>query len=158
RRQSIGPLAARLAQGYEAQFGRAPDARALTSLRQWANHATRRGKDEEPLDLAALVRRWVAQASASDAGALEPLGPAVIREPRLARGDAPEPPPSPEDAPGVALSELGAQCVMHEAVAAVQAAQPTWTEADLIRHLGERLPAEVGAMSAADAARLLPEL
>ena len=32
RRQSIGPLTARLAQEYEAQFGRAPDARALTSL------------------------------------------------------------------------------------------------------------------------------
>jgi conjugative relaxase-like TrwC/TraI family protein len=158
RRQSIGPLAARLAGEYEAQFGRAPDARALTSLRQWANHATRRGKDEEPLDLAALVRRWAAQARVSEAGALEPLAPAVIREPRPAPGDALEPPVSPEDAPGVVLSELGAQCVMREAVAAVQAAQPTWTEADLIRHLGERLPAEVGAMSAADAARLLREL
>ena len=43
---------------------------------------------------------------------------------------------------------------MQEAVAAVQMAQPTWTEADLIRHLGERLPAVVGAMSAPDAARL----
>ena len=32
RRQSIGPMTARLAQAYEAQFGRAPDARALTSL------------------------------------------------------------------------------------------------------------------------------
>ena len=32
RRQSISPLTARLAQEYEAQFGRAPDARALTSL------------------------------------------------------------------------------------------------------------------------------
>ena len=51
RRQSIGPLTARLAQAYEAQYGRAPDARALTSLRQWANHATRRGKDAGPLDL-----------------------------------------------------------------------------------------------------------
>ena len=63
---------------YEAQFGRAPDARALASLRQWANHATRRGKDHEPLDLAALVRQWAAQASASEAGALEPLAPAVM--------------------------------------------------------------------------------
>ena len=45
-----------------------------------------------------------------------------------------------------------------EAVAAVQAPSPTWTEADLIRHLGERLPAAVGAMSAPDAAALLPVL
>ena len=47
---------------------------------------------------------------------------------------------------------------MQEAVAAVQAAQPTWTEADLIRHLGERLPADLGVTSAGDTARLLPDL
>ena len=47
---------------------------------------------------------------------------------------------------------------MPEAVAAVQQAQPTFTEADLIRHLGERLPAQVGVMSAQDAAALLPAL
>jgi conjugative relaxase-like TrwC/TraI family protein len=158
RRQSIGPLTARLAREYEAQVGRVPDARALTSLRQWANHATRRGKDEEPLDLTALVRRWAAQASASDAGALEPLAPAVMRPVTPAPRDAPEHDSGPSDTPGVALTEFGAQRVMQEAVAAVQAAQPTWTEADLIRHLGERLPAEVGALSAADAARLLPDL
>src|ERR1022692_4063401 len=58
RRASIGPLTLRLAQEYEAQFGRAPDARALASLRQWANHATRRAKDAVPLDLGALVQRW----------------------------------------------------------------------------------------------------
>ena len=47
------------------------------NLRQWANHATRRGKPGEPLDLAAAARRWAAQARASDAGALEPVMPAV---------------------------------------------------------------------------------
>ena len=82
RRQSISPLTARLAQEYEAQFGRAPDARALTSLRQWANHATRRGKDTGALDLAALVRQWSAQARASEAGALEPLAPKVMGTPK----------------------------------------------------------------------------
>ena len=99
RRQSIGPVTARLAREYEAQFGRAPDARALTSLRQWANHATRRGKDEEPLDLAALVRRWAEQASASDAGALEPLAPAVMRPGVPAPRTAPESQPGPGRAP-----------------------------------------------------------
>ena len=94
RRRSIGPLTARLAQEYEAQFGRAPDARALASLRQWANHATRRGKDAGPLDLAALVRQWSAQARASEAGALEPLAPAVMSPARPAH------PPSPDDRPG----------------------------------------------------------
>ena len=83
------------ARQYEAQFGRAPDARALASLRQWANHATRRGKDAEPLDLAALVRRWSAQARASEAGALEPLAPAVMNT-----GAAASQPAEPGAAPG----------------------------------------------------------
>jgi conjugative relaxase-like TrwC/TraI family protein len=158
RRRSIGPVTARLAEAYEAQFGRAPDARALTSLRQWANHATRRGKDAQPLDLAALVRQWAAQASASEAGALEPLAPAVMH------ATIPEPRAAPDDTPAqggarvTGLDEWEAQRVMQEAVATVQAAQATWTEADLIRHLGERLPATVGVMSAADAAGLLPAL
>jgi conjugative relaxase-like TrwC/TraI family protein len=158
RRQSIGPLTARLAQAFEAQFGRAPDARALASLRQWANHATRRGKDADLLDLAALVRRWVAQASASEAGALEPLAPTVMRAGAPVPPAAPEDTPAPNEAQPAPLSGPGAQRVMQEAVAAVQAAQPTWTEADLIRHLGERLPAQVGAMSADNAAALLPAL
>ncbi|HVB44053.1 MAG TPA: MobF family relaxase [Streptosporangiaceae bacterium] len=171
RRRSIGPLTGRLAQAYEAQFGRVPDARALTSLRQWANHATRRGKDSEPLDLAALVRRWSAQASASEAGALEPLAPAVLRgasPPAQAPGQdpatpdaepaAPEPSPARAQAAPGPLTDAQAQRLIQEAVAAVQAAQPTWTEADLIRHLGERLPAEVPAMSHHDAATLLPAL
>ncbi len=169
RRRSIGPLTARLAQAYEAQFGRAPDARALTSLRQWANHATRRGKDSEPLDLAALVRRWSAQASASEAGALEPLAPIVLRGSALqapgpdpaapdTEPTVPEPSPSRAAAAPGPLTEAQAQRLIEEAVAVVQAAQPTWTEADLIRHVGERLPAEVPAMSRHDAAILLPAL
>ena len=158
RRQSIGMLTACLAEEYQAQFGRSPDARAMTSLRQWANHATRRGKDEAPLDLEAAVRRWAALASASEAGALEPLAPAVMRVGTPAPRDAPESGAGPGDSMRVALAGLEARRVMQEAVAAVQTAQPTWTQSDLIRHLGERLPAVVGAMSAPDAARLLPAL
>jgi hypothetical protein len=158
RRASIGPLTARLAREYEAQSGRAPDARALASLRQWANHSTRRGKDSGPLDLAALVRQWSAQARASEAGALEPLAPAVIGA--GAPGQPAEPGDAREPAQGhtAPLTDPQAQRLIQEAVAAVQASQSAWTEADLIRHLGERLPARVGAMSAQDAAALLPVL
>jgi len=158
RRHSIGPVTARLAREYEAQFGRAPDARALASLRQWANHATRRGKDAKALDLTALVRRWSAQARASEAGTLEPLARAVMDT------TAPGPAAAPGSAPGAAqacpesLAEAQAQRVIAEAVAAVQAAQSTWTEADLIRHLGERLPADIAPMSPGQAAALLPAL
>jgi conjugative relaxase-like TrwC/TraI family protein len=158
RRRSIGPLTARLAQVFEAQFGRAPDARALASLRQWANHATRRGKDAGPLDLAALVRQWSAHARASEAGALEPVAPAVMGT----SAQAPPPDPKHQDqqaqAQAVPLTDPQAQRLIAEAIAEVQIAQSTWTEADLIRHLGERLPEHVGAMSAPVVAALLPAL
>jgi hypothetical protein len=158
RRRSIGPLTARLAQAFEAQFGRAPDARALTSLRQWANHATRRGKDTAPLDMAALVRQWSAQARASEAGALEPLAPAVMGTGAQAKAAGPDNQTGQAPAPTTALTKAQARRLIDEAVAAVQTAQSTWTEADLIRHLGERLPAHVGAMSAPEAATLVPAL
>jgi hypothetical protein len=171
RRASISPLTARLAQAYQAQFGRAPDARALASLRQWANHATRRGKEDEPLDLAALVRRWSAQASASEAGALEPVAPAVMTEPASGARAAPgEPSPMPDAqsaAPQVSaalaggaapLSEDQERRLIQEAVAAVQASQATWTEADLIRHLGERLPAHLASMNPQDSGAWLTSL
>jgi hypothetical protein len=41
RRQTISALTERLAREFEVQHGYAPDARALTTLRQWANHARR---------------------------------------------------------------------------------------------------------------------
>ena len=160
RRRSIGPVTARLAREYEAQFGRAPDARALASLRQWANHATRRGKDAEVLDLAALVRRWSAQARASEAGTLEPLARAVMDATAPAPAAAPGTAPGPAQAHAAPLTEAQAQRVIAEAVAAVQAAQSTWTEADLIRHLGERLPVGIAPVSPAQgrraAARISP--
>ena len=158
RRRSIGPLTARLAQAFEAQFGRAPDARALASLRQWANHATRRGKDTDPLDLAALVRQWSAQARASEAGALEPVAPAVMATGAPSSPAEPDSQPAQAQAHAAPLTEAQAHRLISEAVAEVQTAQSTWTEADLIRHLGERLPEHVGAMSAPDAAALLPAL
>jgi conjugative relaxase-like TrwC/TraI family protein len=158
RRRSIRPLTARLAQAFEAQFGRVPDARALASLRQWANRATRRGKDADPLDLIALVRQWSAHARASEAGALEPVAPAVMATSANATPAEPDHQHQQARPRPVPLTEPQAQRLIQEAVAAVQTAQPAWTEADLIRHLGERLPAHVGAMSAPEAAALLPAL
>ena len=157
RRHSINPVTARLAEAYQAQFGRAPDARALTSIRQWANHMTRRAKVAEPLDMESLVRRWAAQACASESGALEPLAPAVMGEVPDGADPAPSGARSVPAWAGV-LSEAQVQRLAEEAVASVQAAQSAWTKADLIRHLGERLPAQSGAIHLVQATALLPEL
>ena len=101
RRHTISALTARLAAEFAAQHGHAPDARALSCLRQWANHASRLGKPGEPLDLAAAARRWAAQARTGDAGALEPVMPAVTTR----RGPA-EPAPEPGAEPGSERSLL----------------------------------------------------
>jgi hypothetical protein len=151
RRQSISDLTARLAAEFEAQHGYAPDARALGKLRQWANHASRAAKDDEPLDLAAEARRWAAQARASEAGALEPVLAAVSS--RAGAGARRR-----EPGPVARLSPEQEREVMAQALARVQEAQPAWRKADLIRHLGELLPDHVACAGDADAAELLPAL
>ena len=140
----------RLAAEFEAQHGHAPDARALGTLRQWANHASRRSKDAEPLDLAAEARRWAAQARASEAGALEPVMPEVTTR----RGPAAEPVAEPR--PLWELTPAQERDLMAQALARVQEAQPTWRKADLIRQLGELMPDDVTCRDDA-AAAALPE-
>jgi len=170
RRQSITALTARLAAEFAAQHGYAPDARALGNLRQWANHASRLGKPGEPLDLAAAARRWAAQARTGDAGALEPVMPAVTTrrgvaepapEPGAEPGSAPE--PAPASAPGERNAAQGltpqqARDVMGQALARLQDTQPAWRKADLIRHLGELMPDDVACPDDTTAAAILTGL
>ena len=134
RRQSISALTDRLAREFEAQHGHAPDARALGQLRLWANHASRARKPAEPLDLAAEVRRWAAQARAGEAGALEPVMPRVSRRHGVRSGAEAEPRPMFE------LTPEQEHHVMELALATLQESAATWRKADLIRHLGELLP------------------
>ena len=152
RRQSICALTERLAREFEAQHGYAPDARALGKLRQWANHASRQGKDDEPLDLAAEARRWAAQARASEAGALEPVMPGATTRRSPGALEPAEPRPIWELTPDQELD------VMAQALARVQEAQSAWRKADLIRHLGELLPDDMACRDDAAAAALLAGL
>jgi hypothetical protein len=152
RRQTITALTERLAREFEVQHGYPPDARALGKLRQWANHASRAAKDGEPLDLAGEARRWAEQARAGEAGALEPVLPAVSTR----RGPGAQEPVEP--APMKELSPEQAQAVMAQALARVQEAQPTWRRADLVRHLGELLPDDVACRDDGVAAALLTGL
>jgi hypothetical protein len=170
RRQSISALTARLAAEFQTQHGHAPDARALGNLRQWANHASRLGKPGEPLDLAAAARRWAAQARTGDAGALEPIMPAVTTRRGLAE-PAPEPGAEPGSEPepvavlvpdgrnaAQGLNEERARDVMGQALARLQDTQPAWRKADLIRHLGELLPDDVACPDDMTAAAMLTGL
>src|ERR1019366_4052263 len=91
-------------------------------------------------------------------GALEPLALKVMAAGARAADGEPARPGRPAQAHPTPLSEAQELRIIQEAVTAVQASQSTWTEADLIRRLGERLPAQVGAMSADAAAALLPAM
>lgn len=151
RRASISALAGQLAAQFQAQHGYAPDARALGKLRQWANHASRAAKPGEPLDIGAEVRRWAAQARASEAGALEPVLPAVSTWTGAStRAPAPRMPRQ--------LTPEQERELMACALARVQQAQPSWRKADLIRYLGELLPDHVACADDTAAASLLPAL
>jgi len=152
RRQSITDLTRLLAAEFQAQHGHAPDARALGKLRQWANHASRRAKDSDPLALAVEVQRWADQARASEAGALEPVLPAVSAR----RGPHAEPTPGP--LPVQELTSDQERDLMGQALARVQEAQPAWRKADLIRFLGELLPDSVACPGDQAAADLLERL
>lgn len=152
RRQSINELTERLARQFQARHGHAPDARALGELRQWANHESRRAKDSEPLDLGATVQRWAQQARAGEAGALEPVMPAVTSRRGHDGTTAAEPRPLWE------LTGEQQRDVMEQALARVQQSQPTWRKADLIRHLGELLPDDVACRDDQAAATLLEHL
>jgi hypothetical protein len=149
RRQTITTLTERLAREFQTQHGYEPDARALGKLRQWASHASRAAKDGTPLDLAAEARRWAEQARAGEAGALEPVLPSVSAR----RG-----PGTLAPAPVQELSPQQERELMAQALARVQEAQPTWRKADLIRHLGELLPDNVGCRDGGAAAALLTGL
>jgi hypothetical protein len=152
RRQSISALTQRLAQRFEEQHGHPPDARALGGLRQWANHATRRGKGAAPLDLDAEVRRWAAQARASEAGALEPVISAVSAR----RGPLAETQPEPRQV--FELTPEQEREVITLALATLQESAPTWRKADLIRHLGELLPDNAVCRDSRSAALLLEQM
>src|ERR1019366_4715624 len=89
-------------------------------------------------------------------GALEPLALKVMAAGPRAADREPARPGRPAPAHPTPLSEGQGLRIIQEAAAAVQASQSAWTEADLIRRLGERLPAQVGAMTADAAATLLP--
>ena len=118
------------------------------AIERFARFITLNGADTRPVDPALLLRGWEAQERADAEAQYQ-----IRRE--IARAQARSgPPPEPAreraravayPAPARGLSEDQARYVMAEAIAVTQARIPAWTRADLIRYLGEALPA--GAMA-----------
>ena len=130
---------------FARRHGRAPGKGEFLSIERFASFVTLRGTDMRPVDAALLLRGWQAQ-QRGDLRAQEQ----IRRDIALAQArSGPAPGQAQERARVVAypvqgargLSAEQAQQVMAEAIATVQGKIPAWTKADLIRYLGETLPA-----------------
>jgi TrwC relaxase/AAA domain len=139
-------VARAVAWDFTRQHGRAPDVEQFRAIERFARFVTLNGADTRPVDPVLLLRGWEAQEGA-DAEAQRQIRREIAQA--QARSGAP-PSPTPERARAVAfpapprrLSEDQARSVMADAIAVTQTRIPAWTRADLIRYLGETLPAGV---------------
>ena len=165
RRVSISAVTARLAREFEAQYGHAPDQRALHSMRQFANHVTRRGKEEGALDFVALSRQWEAQVQRTEADALQGLARRLWRsgagatQSAGAQGtEAGGAEPDQAQPAARVLTTAEKREVMARGLAQVQERKTTWRRPELIWCLGEQLPDHAGAENGEQAAAQLEEL
>jgi hypothetical protein len=133
---------------FARQHGRAPDAAEFRRIERFARFITLNGTDTRPVEPGLLLRGWQAQERADAQAQYQ-----IRREIAGAQArSGPPPEPAREQARAVAypvrprgLSEDQARYVIAEAIAVTQARISAWTKADLIRYLGEALPA--GAMA-----------
>jgi hypothetical protein len=127
--------------------------RSRTTIERFARFVTLNGAGIRPVDPALLLKGWEAQERA-DVEAQRQIRREIARE--QARSGAP-PRLGPEQARAVSfpapprrLSEDRARSVMAEAIAVTPGADSGRNRADLIRYLGEALPAGVLADRRAD--------
>ena len=157
RDQAVTGLARQIAWHLAREHGAAPDAAEMARIEGYARWITRRGEITVSFDVAALarsftqsehadlqaerdIRRGTALAQAQHAETLREQA----RERAAAQAHAVAYPV--QDAHG--LSELEASQVMAEAIAVLQTRRPTWTKADLIGVIGQRIPAHAHASRA----------
>jgi conjugative relaxase-like TrwC/TraI family protein len=162
RRAQITKATLALAEQYEKERGHAPDQRALSSMRQFANARTRRSKPEGALDFAYLLREWESASRAAELGTLRDLARTIWRaapgadtHPRAdAAAHADASPRADTDARARAqLSRMAARLASRSALtpaqeraamaaglARAQEARSVWTHADLIHCIGQHLP------------------
>jgi TrwC relaxase/AAA domain len=148
-------LAGSIAQEFERQHGRAPAQAQFARMVRFVSFVTLRGRDARRADPAQLLRGWEEQERSEEqaqyqirrdiARAQTRAATERSREQERARGqERIRVPAYPAQVPR-GLTAADARQVMAEAVATVQGKMSTWTKADLIRHIGEALPA--GAMA-----------
>ena len=131
---------------FARQHGRAPDEAEFLRIERFARFITLNGAETRPVEPELLLRGWEAQERADVQAQYQ-----IRRE--IARAQAragPPPGPAQERARAYPVQPRGldedqARQVAAEAIAVTQARITAWTKADLIRYLGEALPAGVMA-------------
>jgi hypothetical protein len=148
-------LARSIAAEFPGHYGRAAGQRELERIERFARFVTRRGAEPVTTDPVLLFRAWEAQEQREeqaqrrirrDIGRAEATT-ASARAAQRERGQAAErerlrvrvPAARPHVVP--AMDSDDARRIMAEAIFTAQSRTATWTQADLIRYLGEAMPA-----------------
>jgi conjugative relaxase-like TrwC/TraI family protein len=111
---------------FEEHYGRAPSQRELAQLAQASNFATRKGK-EGALDLTEAHAGWADKLARTLGVPLASVAPSVWHAGARRTGDVQD--------PGTELARAA-----RRALARAQEEKPTWTRADLVKHLGRTVP------------------
>jgi conjugative relaxase-like TrwC/TraI family protein len=167
RRAQISKFTLALAEQYEKERGHAPDQRALSSMRQFANARTRARKDAGALDFAALLNDWEHTSRNAELGTLRDLAWSIWCGAMRADSDARA--TSSDARAGVAqiaaelasrgeLTHAQERATMVAGVAQAQESRAAWTRADLIRCVGQNLPDHAAGQDQEHAWRYLERL
>jgi hypothetical protein len=148
RRAQITKTTLALADEYEQARGHAPDQRALSSMRQFANARTRAPKEAGPLDFARLLREWEQSSRNAELGTLRDLAQTIWPGATSAEqhADAQARARAELDQMAARLAARGElthaqeRAAMSAGVAQAQESRATWTRADLVHCIGQHLP------------------
>jgi conjugative relaxase-like TrwC/TraI family protein len=174
RRAQISKVTLALAEQYEKERGHAPDQRALSSMRQFANARTRAAKEAGPMDFGTLLLEWEATSRDAELGTLRDLARTIWRD--ATRADVRATAQAQQAGSGArgARAELARmaeqlaqrgelthaqeRATMAAGLAHAQEAKAAWTRADLIHCIGQQLPDHAVGQDQAHAWRYLSEL
>jgi conjugative relaxase-like TrwC/TraI family protein len=166
RRAQITKTTLALAEQYEKERGRAPDQRALASMRQFANQRTRRAKEPGALDFTALLRNWEHTSRNAELGTLRDLARTIWHPaPRADAGTGKRTDTRAELARMAAqlasrgeLTHAQERTAMAAGLAQAQESRAAWTRADLVHSIGQSLPDHAIGQDQQHAWQLLEEL
>jgi conjugative relaxase-like TrwC/TraI family protein len=167
RRAQITKTTLALAEAYEKERGHAPDQRALASMRQFANAATRRAKEPGALDFGALLRDWEHTSREAELGALRDLARTIWH----AAGVGADTRAGTDADIRAELARMAARlasrgerthaqerAAMAAGLAQAQESRAAWTRADLVHCIGQILPDDAIGQDQKHAWQLLEEL